>query len=123
MKIFGASLLPTRLTLAIAGFFVLCQVIGIMCALPDLAMGGEDRILSRNGMVCPMEGTIMCPPSATSSPERQDKHTLTFDVDHAPTVLVSATVFSAPLVPSLWSWSSACSIVPFSIDSSSVLRI
>jgi hypothetical protein len=123
MKIFRAPPLPTRITLAIAGFFVLCQVMGVMCAIPDLAMAGEERILSQEGIVCPMDGTIMCPPSATSSPERQVKYTLTLDSDHAPTVLVSATAVSAPLIPTLWSWSSACPIVPISIASSSVLRI
>ena len=123
MKIFRAPPLPTRITLAIAGFFVLCQVMGVMCAIPDLAMAGEEKISSQEGIVCHMDGTNMCPPSATSSPERQDKHTLILDSDHAPTVLVSATVFAAPLVRTLRSRSSPCSIVSISIDSSSVLRI
>lgn len=125
MKIFRASLLLTWKAppLAMTGFFLLCQVIGVMCAIPDLAMAGEDTILSEEEMVCPIDGTIMCPPSATSSPERQVKNGLTLDVDHAPALLVSAAVLTTPSVPTLWSWSSAFSIVPISIGSSSVLRI
>lgn len=125
MKIFGASLLPTWKAppLAMTGFFLFCQVIGVMCAIPDFAMAGEDTILPEEEMVCPSDGTIMCPPSATSSPERQVKNGLTLDVDHAPTLLVSAAVLTTPSVPMLWSWSSAFSIVPISIGSSSVLRI
>ncbi len=79
--------------------------------------------MSQEGMACPMDGTILCPPSATSSPERQVKKSLTGEVDHAPILLGSTSVLTVPLVPTLRSWSSACSIVPISIDSSSVLRI
>lgn len=104
--------------------FAFCQVIGAMCALPDLSMA-EDHpaILVEGGMACPMDGTIMCPPSVTSSPERQVKNGLTLDVDHAPALLVSAAVLTTPSVPTLRPWSNACSIVPISIASSSVLRI
>jgi hypothetical protein len=73
-------------------------------------------------MACPMDGTIMCPPSITSSPERI-KHSMVMDLDHAMILLSPAGVLTVHSVLTLWSWSSVCSIVPISIGSSSVLRI
>jgi len=113
----------TRAALAITGLFLLCQVMGVMCALPDLSMAEQDTITSQEGMTCPMDGTIMCPPSAISTPERQAKHGLTLDLDHAQTLFVAAKVVTVPLTLTLWSWSNDSSIVPISIRSSSVLRI
>jgi hypothetical protein len=74
-------------------------------------------------MACPMDGTSMCPPSATSSPERQVKNGAAIDLDHGPILLSPAAVLTVPSARRLWSWSSAWSIVPLSIGSSSVLRI
>jgi hypothetical protein len=74
-------------------------------------------------MVCPMDGTIRCPPSLTSSPERQMKMGETIDLEHTPIVSSLPVVQGASSVPSPWSWSSVLSIVPVSIASSSVLRI
>ena len=104
-------------------FFTLCQVIGTMCAVPDLSVAKETAILADEGMVCPMDGTIMCPPSITSSQERQTKNSMVMDVDHAAILLTPAGVSTAPSVSPQWFRSSACSIVPISIGSSSVLRI
>lgn len=108
---------------ALVIFFTFCQVIGTMCALPDLSAAKETAILVEEGMACPMDGTIMCPPSATSSPERQVKNGTAIDLDDGPIVLSLGGVLTVPSVSTQWSWSSACSIVPISIDSSSVLRI
>jgi hypothetical protein len=115
------SVLTQSLSLLL--FFILCQVIGTMCAIPGLAVAGEAVALVGEGMGCPMDGTIMCPPSLTSSPERQVKSGGIVDMDHAPIVLNPTPVRNAPSGPSPWSWSSAFSIVPISITSSSVLRI
>jgi hypothetical protein len=104
-------------------FFTFCQVIGTMCVLPDLSVAEETAILVEEGMVCPMDGTIMCPPSITSSPERQLKQSLVADVDHTPVLLSSVPMLAVSSNPTLWTWSSVGSIVPISIDSSSVLRI
>lgn len=104
-------------------FFIFCQVIGTMCALPDLSVAEETAILVEEGMVCPMDGTIMCPPSITSSPERQIMHNLVADFDHATILLGSAAGLPVRSAPMLWSWSSASSFVPISISSPSVLRI
>lgn len=105
-------------------FFTFCQVIGTMCALPNLSVAEESTILAEdNMMTCPMDGTIMCPPSITSSPERQIKHSSAVDVDHMTIVFSPAPVLTSASVAAQWSWSSACSIVPISIDCSSVLRI
>lgn len=104
-------------------FFTFCQVIGTMCALPDLSVAEETAILVEEGLACPMDGTIMCPPSITSSPERQIKSSMVMDVDHVMIVFSSAAALTAPSVPTQWSWSSASSIVPISIGSPSVLRI
>ena len=108
---------------ALVLFFTLCQVIGAVCALPDLSVAEGATLLVEEGMACPMDGTSMCPPSATSSPERQVKNGAAIDLDHGPIVLSSAAVLAAPSVPTQWSQSCACSIVPISIGSSSVLRI
>lgn len=108
---------------ALVLFFTLCQVIGTMCALPDLSVAEGAALFVEEGMACPMDGTSMCPPSATSSPERQAKNGAAIDLDHGPILLSSAAVLTAPSIPTLWSWSSACPIVPISIGTSSVLRI
>jgi len=123
MKTFRASLLLTRPILAIAGFFVLCQVMGAMCTIPDLSMPGPEAIMAQDGMVCPMDGTIMCPPSAVSSPDRQAKNGSAIDLDHGPIVPIYSATMTTPSVLTQWSWSSAPPIVPISISSSSVLRI
>lgn len=108
---------------ALVLFFTLCQVIGAVCALPDLSVAEGATLLVEEGMACPMDGTSMCPPSATSSPERQVKNGTAIDLDHGPILLSPAAVLTVPSAPTRWSWSSACSIVPISIGSSSVLRI
>jgi hypothetical protein len=104
-------------------FFTLCQVVGTVCPLPDLSVAEGAALLVEEGMACPMDGTTMCPPSLTSSPERQIKHNFVSDVDHATTLLGSAAVRTVQCTPTLSPWSSACSIVPISISSSSVLRV
>lgn len=107
---------------ALVLFFTLCQVIGAVCALPELSVAEGVTLLVEEGMACPMDGS-MCPPSATSSPERQVKNGAAIDLDHGPILLSPAAVLTVPSVRMLWSRSSACSVVPISIDSSSVLRI
>jgi len=109
--------------IALVMVFTFCQVIGTMCAFPDLADAKETAILVEESMACPMDGTIMCPPSAISSPERQLKPAAAIDLDQAP--LLPSTVRFLTTAPILapWSWSSVLSVVPISIASSSVLRI
>lgn len=109
--------------LALIFFFALCQVMGTTCALPDLSVAADTAPLVEDGMVCPMDGTPLCPPSLTSSPERQIKHSMASDVDPAPVLLNVSTARTRPSVLAPWSESSVLSIVPISIDSSSVLRI
>jgi hypothetical protein len=104
-------------------FFTFCQVSGVICTFPDLSVAEGAALLVEEGMACPMDGTTMCPPSLTSSPERQIKHILVSDVDHAATLLGSAAVLTVQCTPTLSPWSSACSMVPISISSSLVLRI
>ena len=108
---------------ALVFFFTFCQVIGMMCALPELSAAEGGALIVEEGMACPMDGTTMCPTSLTSSPERQIKHNLVSDVDHATTLLGSVAVRTVQCTPTLSPWSSACSMVPISISSSSVLRI
>ena len=103
--------------------FALCQVIGTMCASPDLSVETGAALLVEEGMACPMEGATMCPPLLASSPERQIKHSMVSGVDLAPILLGSSPALISPSVLALWSWSSVLSIVPISISSSSVLRI
>ena len=108
---------------AIAIVFIFCQVIGAMCALPDLPEAQETAILVEESMVCPMDGTIMCPPSLTASPERQIKNSMVVVVDPVPSLVSRADVPAAVSLEMIESWSSAYSLVPLSISSSSVLLI
>ncbi|MDZ4856776.1 MAG: hypothetical protein SGJ26_18305 [Nitrospirota bacterium] len=108
---------------ALVFFFALFQVIGTTCALPDLSPASGATLFVEEGMACPMDGATMCPPSLTSSPERQIKHSMVSDVDHAPILLSVSTAHIRPSVPVPWSGSSLLSLVPLSIGSSSVLRI
>ena len=108
---------------ALVFLFTLCQVSGVVCALPDLSLAAGAAPFLEEGMACPMDGATMCPPSLPSSPERQIKHSMVSDVDHAPVPLSFSAALTGPSVPGPWSWSSGLSIVPISIGSSSVLRI
>ena len=108
---------------ALVFFFILCQVIGAMCVLPDLSVAGDAALLVEEEITCPMDGTTMCPLSLTSSPERQTKNSLVLEIDHATILLGSAAMLTVPSALTRGSWSSAYSIVPISIGSSSVLRI
>ena len=108
---------------ALVFFFTLCQVIGTVCPFSDLSEAEGAALLVEEGMACPMEGTTMCPPSLTSSSERQIKHSMVSDVDHAPILLSFSTACTRPSVPVPWSWGRLLSIVLISISSSSVLRI
>lgn len=108
---------------ALVFLFILCQVIGTTCALSDLPVAAGAAPFLEEGMACPMEGAVMCPPSLTSSPERQIKNGTVSDVDHAPILLSFSTALTSPPVSAPWSGSSVLSLVPISISSSSALRI
>jgi hypothetical protein len=126
MKTFGLCCFPTWKALSVATvvFFVFCQVIGLMCAVPDVSTAGERLVLSEDGITCPMDGAIMCPPSVTSSPERQLKAGMVMDVDHGAMIRLNPSAdLRTRSVSTLWTWSSVPSIVPVFIESSSVLRI
>lgn len=108
---------------AVALLFTFCQVIGTMCAVPDLLERHDTAFLIEDRMACPMDEAIMCPPSLTSSPERHIKQSVVLGVDQAaiqPGLVVIPTVSQAGM---RWFRSNAHSIVPISIESSSVLRI
>ena len=109
--------------IALVIVFTFCQVIGTMCALPNLSEAEETAILVEKSMACPMDGTIMCPPSLTASPERQIKNSMVVEVDPVPSLVSRAEVPAGVSIEMMWSWSSAYSIVPISISSFSVLRI
>lgn len=103
--------------------FAFCQVIGAMCALPDLSVAEGAMLFVEEEMACPMDGTTMCPPLATSSPERQVKIGAVADTDQMSAVPSVLRILINPSAEPQWSWSNDCSLVPLSISSSSVLRI
>lgn len=103
--------------------FVFCQVIGAMCALPNLSVAEESAILAEEGMACPMDWATMCPPLLTSSHERKNTNSMVMNVDQETILPSLADMLAASSAPTLWSGSSVLSIVPISIGSSSVLRI
>ncbi|OQW32786.1 MAG: hypothetical protein A4E19_05350 [Nitrospira sp. SG-bin1] len=109
--------------IAMVVVFTFCQVMGAMCVLPDLSDADETAILGKESTACPMDGTIMCPPSLTTSPERQIKNSLVVVVDPVLSLVGRAEVPAAVSFELIESWSNAYSIVPISISSSSVLRI
>lgn len=122
----GTRMIPRVTTkyVALVIFFTFCQVMGSMCTLPDLSMAEAATTIVEEHMACPMDGTIMCPPSITSSPERQLRQSIVvMDVAHATILLSPAVVATVFPTPTHCSWSNVCSIVPLSIDCSSVLRI
>lgn len=106
-------------------FFVLCQVMGLMCVVSDLSLADDAAQLAEgmSDVTCPMDGTIMCPPSAASSPERQLRQTATIHLSQTSVLLGSIAGVTAISILVPWSWSSTLELVPISISSSSVLRI
>lgn len=90
--------------------------------IPDVAMASDVVMLVDESMTCPMEAATICPPSLTSSPERQLRNDTTIDLSLAPIVL-RPVVLRVPSVSMLSSWDNVFSIVPLSIAASSVLRI
>lgn len=104
-------------------FFIICQVIGTMCTLPELSEIEATASLVNESMACPMDGAIMCPPSVTSSPERQAKKDAVVALDHGLNLLALYNVQVVASVPTQWSWSSAGSNASNSLDSSPILRI
>jgi hypothetical protein len=109
--------------IAVCFFFILCQVIGTMCFVPDVSMAQDIPALTEEGLACPMDGTTMCPPSITPSPERQGKHIVAANIFYVPLLICDAVVAAVPSNKTQWTWSSAYSLVPISITSPSVLRI
>lgn len=108
---------------AILLVFVFCQVVGLMCAVPSVALAGEPMAVLEEPMGCPMEGTLICPPSAISSPERQVKNGAVAATDQVMILQNPSIDLTLLSVPTPCSRRSVLSIVPISIDSSSVLRI
>jgi hypothetical protein len=110
---------------SLALLFALCQIVGTMCAVPDLSLAGDLAQLAgeMNDMACPMDGTIMCPPSLTASPERQIKKAMVAEVDPVISLVIHPRVFTDISTAMMWSWDTAYSLVPLSISSSSILRI
>jgi hypothetical protein len=104
--------------------FVFCQIVGIMCSVPDVSLANDVAQVAEemNDMACPMDGAIMCPPSLTASPERQIKNSVVV-IDPVPSLLNHTEAPAGVSGEMIRSWSSAYSIVPLSISSSSVLRI
>lgn len=86
---------------AIVVFFAFCQVIGVMCALPDISLAGNQTMISEQGMVCPMDSGLMCPASLTSSPDRQVKVGSALNTDH----LAIDSSSNSAVCPLLAAWS------------------
>lgn len=105
--------------------FAFCQVMGAMCSVPDLSWADDMPQMAGelSHAACPMDGTIMCPPSLTASPERQIKTSMVVVADPVLSLVSRAEVPAAVSLEMSESWSSAYSLVPLSISSSSVLRI
>ena len=105
--------------------FALCQIIGTMCSVTDISLADDIIRLAEemNDMACPMDGSIMCPPSLTASPERQIKNGMVVEVDPVLSLANHPRFITNVSIEMMWAWSSSYSLVPLSIGSSSVLRI
>lgn len=105
--------------------FAFCQVMGAMCSVPDLSWADDMPQMAGelSHAACPMDGTVMCPPSLTTSPERQIKTSMVVVADPVLSLVSRAEIPAAVSLEMSESWSSAYSLVPLSISSSSVLRI
>jgi hypothetical protein len=108
---------------ALVFFFAFCQVIGMTCALPDLSVAADVTMLVEEDMACPMDEATMCPPSLTSSSERQIKNRMVSNVDDTPILLTFSQFVYVLRSRHRGPGAACCSIVPISIGSSSVLRI
>jgi len=106
-------------------FFALCQIVGTMCTVPDLSLADDAARLAEEmrHMACPMDGTIMCPLSAVSSPERQSKPSVNTDLHQIAVLFGPVEASTVVSTFEFSSWSSVSEFVPISITSSSVLRI
>ena len=92
--------------------FAFCQVMGAMCALPDLLVAEGATLFVEEEMACPMDGATMCPPSAMSSPERQVKNGAVADADQTSAVPSVFRILTNLSAKSQWSWSSDFSLAP-----------
>lgn len=108
---------------ALVLLFTFCQVIGAMCAVPDLSERHDTAALIEDRVACSMDEAIMCPPSLTSSPERHIKQNIVLGVDQAAIQPGQVVIQTVPQAGMQWIRSNAHSIVPISIEYSSVLRI
>lgn len=108
---------------AVVLIFTFCQVIGSMCTLPNLSMAEESATMVEEHVACPMDDTVMCPPSLTSSSVRQLKNSDVTGVNHATILLSLGAMVTVLSAPTQCFRSNVSSIVPLSIDSSPVLRI
>lgn len=107
-------------SLAMVLFFIFCQVIGSMCALPDVALAQDQTMISEQGMVCPMDSGFMCPASLTSSPDRQVKIGAALDAGHVP--VASVHDFAVCMLFAAWSGAQASS-PPFTFSSSPSIQV
>lgn len=82
--------------IALVFLFAFCQVVGVMCAAPNISLAEEGTMLAEEVMACPMEGSLMCPPSLTSSPDREIKNRGIMLSDQ-PVILVLPMAFEAVL--------------------------
>ena len=124
MNVGGRMIPPVKIRyIALVLVFAFCQVIGAMCALPDLSVAEGATLFVEEEMACPVDGTTMCPPSAISSPKRQVKNGAVADSDQTSAVPSVLRLLTNPSAEPQCSWSSDCSLVPLSISPSSVLRI
>lgn len=105
--------------------FALCQVTGAMCAMPGVSVAWEVPQLAEemSHAGCSMDGALACPPSLTSSHERQVQISTVSDVDAAQIVANGATTPVSSSARPIGSVGTTYSIVLVSIASSSVLRI
>ncbi len=105
--------------------FILCQVIGIMCVVPDFSMAEESISSVDEGLntVCPMDKTTDCDPSMTSSAEREVRYGAIVLSNQEPNSFAFGDMHILVCIPQQSTLNSDSSITPIPTAPPLVLRI
>lgn len=103
--------------------FVMCQIVGVMCAMPDVSLADEGVFLSEDMTGCPMDGNFMCPPSLTSSSDRAAKNGWASTAEQSLHAADSALLWDGRITRVLTGSDSSPPIVSLLSVSFTVLRI
>ena len=99
MKALLRHIQPLRAALkgSLPVFFLVCHVLGVMCAVPDLVGAADQVVISEATMACPMGGGPTCAPLLVSSQDRDPKGQRVLADDHVGVNVPPPMVGAAPI--------------------------